>query len=58
LENPKRGDHHSGDKKTDGRIILKRSSRKCVVIMWTGFVWLRQDPLVGSCEHGNEPSVP
>jgi hypothetical protein len=24
--------------------------------MWTGFIWLRIDITVGSCDHGNEPS--
>jgi hypothetical protein len=24
--------------------------------MWTGFIWLRREPVVDSCEHGNEPS--
>jgi hypothetical protein len=25
--------------------------------VWTGFIWLRQGPVVSCCEHGNEPSV-
>jgi hypothetical protein len=25
-------------------------------IGWTGLIWLRIGPIVGSCEHGNESS--
>jgi hypothetical protein len=23
----------------------------------TGFIWLRTGPVIGSCQHGNEPSL-
>jgi hypothetical protein len=39
-------------------MILKWIPKKCGVRMWTGFVWLKQVPVVGSCKNGNEPSDP
>jgi hypothetical protein len=33
--------------------ILKKQDVK----MWTGCIYLRTDPIAGSCEHGYEPSV-
>jgi hypothetical protein len=24
-------------------------------VVWTGSIWLRNGPVEGSCEHGNEP---
>jgi hypothetical protein len=38
----------------DGRIMLRWISRMQNMMMWTGFVWLRQGPVVGSCEHSHE----
>ena len=38
--NPRERDH-LGDPGVDGRIILRRIFRKCVVGAWTGSSWLR-----------------
>jgi hypothetical protein len=46
---------HLEDKGVDGRIILGRKLEKLCGKLWTGFIWLRQEPMVGSCERGNEP---
>jgi hypothetical protein len=37
------------------RIILEWISEKYGLKVWTGFVWLRIDTVVGSSEHANEP---
>jgi hypothetical protein len=48
---------HSEDLGIDERIILYYISGKCNGKLWTGLNWLRiGTPIVGSCEHGNEPS--
>jgi hypothetical protein len=46
-----------GNQAMDGRIMLKRISKKVCVRVWTGFLWFKKGPLVDRCEHGNEPSV-
>jgi hypothetical protein len=38
----------------DGKIILKWTLREKDGRMWLGIIWLRQDPVAGFCEHGNE----
>jgi hypothetical protein len=40
-----KGKDHSEDLREDGRIILKRISKRQGVRMWTGFIWLR----IGTC---------
>jgi hypothetical protein len=48
------GKSHLGDPGLDGRIILRRIFRKCVVGAWTGLSWLGIGRVAGCCECGNE----
>jgi hypothetical protein len=41
---------------TDERIIFKRIIQKHSVRAWTGYIRLREGPMEGSCEHGNDSS--
>jgi hypothetical protein len=40
----------------DRRIILECILGKLGGKLWTEFIWLRQGPVVGSCENHNKPS--
>jgi len=41
----------------DGKRILKFALDEQGVKVWTGLIWLRQEPVACFCEHCNEPSV-
>jgi hypothetical protein len=42
------------DLDVDRKIILKLMQKGGRV--WTGFIWLRSEPVAGSCKHSNESS--
>jgi hypothetical protein len=50
------GREHFEDICVSGRIVLKWNLKKCGVIIWTGFIWLKIGSVV-ACQHGNELSV-
>jgi len=51
-----KGRDHSENLGVDGKVILGWILRKYGRKVWTGFIWFRIGPVVGCCEHGNEPS--
>jgi hypothetical protein len=38
----------------DGKLVFVGILNKWDLMAWTGFIWCRQEKVVGSCKHGNE----
>jgi hypothetical protein len=55
MESQKERDHWE-DQDVGGWTILKWILERQDGMEWIGWIWLRMGPVVGSCEHGIEPS--